>query len=92
MTARSVAIQSEGLIEDVEEATKAALSDLSEATGRVDLRMIQSINVFGPGRIGEMVTTLNSMISMSKGFTIVALTAAIALCVLIFIVIGSWAA
>jgi len=87
-----VAIQSEGLIEDVEEATKAALSDLSEATGRVDLRMIQSINVFGPGRIGEMVTTLNSMISMSKGFTIVALTAAIALCILIFIVIGSWAA
>ncbi len=77
----------EGLVEDVLAATKDALSGLSPVTARLDVRMTPSINVFGPGKISEMVTTLNSMMSMGKGFTAVLIIAVIALCVLIFIVL-----
>jgi putative membrane protein len=80
----------EGLIEDVAEATREAIDDLTPTKARIDVRMIPSINVFGPGKISEMVTTLNSMISMGKGFTAVLVTAVIALCVLIFIVLRGW--
>ncbi len=85
-----VGLSVEGLISDVVGATEDAFDDLSEATGVLDMRMIENINVFGPGKISEIVTTMNSMISMGKGFTAVLLIGVIALCFLIFIVFGSW--
>lgn len=85
-----VGMSVEGLIEDIVEAAEEALSDLSDATATMDVRMIPSINVFGPGKISEIVTTLNSMISMGKGFTAVLIIAVIALCFLIFIVLRGW--
>ncbi len=85
-----VGISVEGLVGDVVAATRDAFSDLCEVTARLDIRMIPNINVFGPGKVSEIVTTLNSMISMGKGFTAVLLIAVLALCVLIFIVLRGW--
>jgi len=85
-----VGVSVEGLIGDVAGATRDALDSLVPCTARVDVRMIPSINVFGPGKVSEIVTTINSMISMGKGFTAVLVIAVIALCVLIFIVLRSW--
>lgn len=85
-----VGVSVEGLIGDVVGATKEALDSLVPCTAQVDVRMIPSINVFGPGKVSEIVTTINSMISMGKGFTAVLVIAIIALCVLIFIVLRSW--
>jgi len=85
-----VGLSVEGLLGDIKEATREALADLSPATARMDVRMIRDINVFGPGKISEIVTTLNSMISMGKGFTAVLVIAVIALSFLIFIVLGGW--
>mgnify|MGYP001106955002 CR=1 FL=1 len=85
-----VGASAEGLVEDVLAATKDAVDSLSAVTARLDVRMTPSINVFGPGKVSEMVTTLNSMMSMGKGFTAVLIIAVLALCVLIFIVLGSW--
>jgi len=84
-----VGASAEGLVEDVLAATQDALGSLSAVTARLDVRMTPSINVFGPGRVSEIVTTLNSMMSMGKGFTAVLIIAVLALCVLIFIVLGS---
>jgi putative membrane protein len=85
-----VGISVRGLIQDVVEATNEALDNLVPCTAQVDVRMIPSINVFGPGTVSEIVTTINSMISMGKGFTAVLIIAVIALIVLIFIVLRSW--
>jgi putative membrane protein len=85
-----VGATAKGLVQDVVEATKDALDNLVPCTAKIDVRMIPSINVFGPGTVSEIVTTINSMISMGKGFTAVLVIAVIALCVLIFIVLRSW--
>jgi putative membrane protein len=81
----------EGLLEDVLGAARDAMNGLAPCTARIDLRMIRNISVFGPGKISEIVTTINSMISMGKGFTAVLVIAVIALCVLIITVLRGWA-
>ncbi len=85
-----VGISVEGLISDVVSATQEALDNLDDAEVCLDMRMIEDISVFGPGKISEIVTTLNSMISMGKGFTAVLMIGVIALCFLIFIILRGW--
>jgi putative membrane protein len=56
------------IIDSVFNCTKKAIDDLEEVTVACDVAMIKDIKTFGPNHATELVTTISSIVAVSRIF------------------------